>query len=211
MDAAKHSRRQTQRRALWLTAALSLIAFAALVAATLRLAASHEQSRHESVRQADLNLRLRQMQAVLAAVVSAESGQRGYLLTGDPKYLAPYREAMVELPTLLDGLSNIPVDPQTIEPRVRAIRELTAAKLDELAEVLREHDAGQHEAALARVRGDLGRRLMVQLRDELQATTTPNPRSTMRSPPTAVPAARRWPWRCSARSNSASRSTSSCR
>ncbi len=38
---------------------------------------------------------------VLAALLDAETGQRGYLLTGEDRYLAPYDTAVVVLPGLL--------------------------------------------------------------------------------------------------------------
>jgi CHASE3 domain sensor protein len=44
-------------------------------------------------------------------VQRAESGQRGYLLTGREMYLAPYEQAIQELPAALDEMG---VRPSTI-------------------------------------------------------------------------------------------------
>lgn len=41
----------------------------------------------------DSYIRLNTLQRTLAAVTDAETGQRGFLLTGDEEYLAPYEEA----------------------------------------------------------------------------------------------------------------------
>jgi len=41
---------------------------------------------------------------LLQHVVDAETGSRGYLLTGDPRYLEPYNAAVAEIGTHLDGL-----------------------------------------------------------------------------------------------------------
>jgi len=38
---------------------------------------------------------------ITTALLNAETGQRGYLLVGQPSYLAPYREALREIPGLL--------------------------------------------------------------------------------------------------------------
>jgi len=37
--------------------------------------------------------------ALLSSMKDAETGQRGYLLTGDEAFLAPYRTALKEVPT----------------------------------------------------------------------------------------------------------------
>jgi signal transduction histidine kinase len=41
---------------------------------------------------------------VLQQVLDAETGQRGYLLTGDPKYLEPYETAVADIGAQLDAL-----------------------------------------------------------------------------------------------------------
>src|SRR5580658_5179896 len=43
-------------------------------------------------------------EAVFSAVQDAETGQRGYLLTGDAKYLEPYRNSLPSIPGKLDQL-----------------------------------------------------------------------------------------------------------
>ena len=44
--------------------------------------------------------------ALLSSLKDAETGQRGFLLTGEDRYLAPYRQALVEVPTILDDLKR---------------------------------------------------------------------------------------------------------
>ena len=44
----------------------------------------------------------RRIVLMLSLVQDAETGQRGYLLTGDAPYLAPYRSAVDALPAELD-------------------------------------------------------------------------------------------------------------
>src|SRR5690606_3310771 len=45
-------------------------------------------------------------QLVLIDLQNAETGQRGYLLTGQEKFLAPYRESRRDLPKHLGNLVN---------------------------------------------------------------------------------------------------------
>ena len=47
-----------------------------------------------------------QTDTLLSSITDAETGQRGYLLTGDRKYLAPYVKAIADLPRELDTLSK---------------------------------------------------------------------------------------------------------
>src|SRR5216683_6845413 len=42
--------------------------------------------------------------ALLSSLKDAETGQRGFLLTGDDRYLEPYRRALIEIPATLNTL-----------------------------------------------------------------------------------------------------------
>src|SRR6476661_9385668 len=43
---------------------------------------------------------------LLQHMLDAETGSRGYLLTGDPRYLEPYNAAVAEISQNLDGLAR---------------------------------------------------------------------------------------------------------
>jgi signal transduction histidine kinase len=97
---------------------------------------------------------------LLEAVLSAETGQRGYLLTGREDYLAPYKEAARRVPGLLDTLSlALPGDPD-----LPAWRVVIQEKMSELDETVRLQRAGQHNQALAVVQTDRGKNAMEQAR-----------------------------------------------
>ena len=78
----------------------------------------------------------RRIVQTLSLVQDAETGQRGYMLTGEAQYLAPYRSAAEALPGELDKLKiAMADDPQ----RTAAFGELKSAigdKLKELAETI---------------------------------------------------------------------------
>jgi signal transduction histidine kinase len=101
-------------------------------------------------------------------VTDAESGKRGYLLVGGDEYLAPYHEARRDVAKALDGIKAYDLSAQ--DPKLDALEKsfvlAVDAKLAEMSEVLRLHEAGSHDAALAVVRSGLGRELMVKLRAE---------------------------------------------
>ena len=59
-----------------------------------------------------------QLTLALSTLTDAETGQRGYLLTGAKSYLAPFRSAESQLPGVLDRLDSLlesPVQKQRLE------------------------------------------------------------------------------------------------
>ena len=54
--------------------------------------------------------------ALLSYLKDAETGQRGFLLTGEDRYLVPYRQALREAPPALDTLARIEAAPQQSRP-----------------------------------------------------------------------------------------------
>lgn len=60
---------------------------------------------------------LAKLEAALSSLKDAETGQRGYLLTGDPAYLDPYRDAVSRFPRQLAEVRQLT---STTRPRPRA-------------------------------------------------------------------------------------------
>jgi CHASE3 domain sensor protein len=106
----------------------------------------------------------RELRAVL---LDAETGQRGFLLTGQPVYLAPYREAEARLPVLFRRLSDIAATDSELRALVAALDTPAKAKLDELRETMRLAQADRRGDALRIVRNGEGERLMSSLRAQL--------------------------------------------
>jgi CHASE3 domain sensor protein len=72
---------------------------------------------------------LARLEAVLSTLKDAETGQRGYLLTGEVAYLEPYREAVDRLPRQMADLRQLTLDnpPQTV--RVLRLDQLASEQL----------------------------------------------------------------------------------
>jgi signal transduction histidine kinase len=100
---------------------------------------------------------------VLNTIYVAESGQRGYLLTGDPDYLDIYRIATDAIRPAVADLDATIIDP-TQHRAVAEMAPLIERKFAELDETIRLHDAGQPEETLALVRKGIGRDLMTEIR-----------------------------------------------
>jgi signal transduction histidine kinase/CheY-like chemotaxis protein len=110
-----------------------------------------------------------QLTRILSLVQSAETGQRGYLLTGRAIYLEPYDRANAELPPALDHFQDLVSDnPRQTQP-LKQLHDLILAKLNELRSTVEAYKAGNRDAALATVDNDNGLRLMQQIRDQVAA------------------------------------------
>ena len=97
----------------------------------------------------------------------AETGQRGYLLTGEPKYLTPYEDARAAIPRQLDRVRALMADDQ--KATVAALSDAVPAKLAELQQTIDLHNAGKQDEALALVKSDRGKEFMDQIRRYLGA------------------------------------------
>jgi PAS domain S-box-containing protein len=93
----------------------------------------------------------------------AESGQRGYLYTNDPKYLAPYEHAFAQIDPQLDILKKMVSENPHELAEITQLHDLTLAKMDELARTILLFQSGYPEAARAVVLSDHGRVLMVRI------------------------------------------------
>ena len=89
---------------------------------------------------------------------AVETGQRGYILTGERRYLAPYETAVQRVWAEFQDLERAVRDPAQAA-RLQRLRPLIKDKLAELAHTIALRDES-FEAALAVVRTDVGQRLM---------------------------------------------------
>jgi CHASE3 domain sensor protein/two-component sensor histidine kinase len=99
----------------------------------------------------------------------AETGQRGYLLTGEAKYLVPYEDARQAIPSQLDRVRSLMAgDPQQ-SPALAALSDAVPSKLAELKQTIDLYNAGKHDEALAVVDSDRGKKFMDLIRQHLGA------------------------------------------
>ena len=98
------------------------------------------------------------------ALDDAETGQRGYLLTGSDSYLQPYAEAFGRIPGLQAMLASETAGNPLQQQRLAALAVDVRAKLDELDKTIRLKRAGNSDAALTLVRSGQGQALMQRIR-----------------------------------------------
>ncbi|TAL76587.1 MAG: GHKL domain-containing protein [Beijerinckiaceae bacterium] len=101
---------------------------------------------------------------ILIATVDAETGQRGYLLTGETLYLAPYDAARARLPELLAQFRKLATTRPEMHGLVLRIDQLVNAKLAELAETIKLAKAKKLTTAITVVHSNRGKKIMDDLR-----------------------------------------------
>ena len=94
----------------------------------------------------------------------AETGQRGFLLTGDGNYLRPYLHSVDAINSQIDKLAALTGDNSSQQVRIPRLRQLTKEELDELERTIDLQSQGKAEEARAIVMSDVGRQLMLELR-----------------------------------------------
>jgi CHASE3 domain sensor protein len=99
------------------------------------------------------------------ALQDAETGQRGFLLTQDEVYLAPYNQARQELESHRHRLTTLLQSRPNGDAISAAINDAATVKLNELEETIRLARAGNREAALELVQADTGQIAMSELRE----------------------------------------------
>lgn len=102
---------------------------------------------------------------LVATLIDAETGQRGYLLTGDEVFLGPsaLRDSICDKVLNLQRLTLLPAAQDHLDKATSLIN----TKLDYLSKNIELRRKGDMAAALANVRGSQGKQLMDSIRAEM--------------------------------------------
>jgi PAS domain S-box-containing protein len=111
---------------------------------------------------------LLQLRLIESLLTDSETGQRGYLYTGNPEYLAPYNLATQQVDTNIQKLAELTGDNPRQQARIPQLRSLSQQKLKELAETISLYRAGNPYAARALVLTDSGARTMERIRELIE-------------------------------------------
>ena len=109
-------------------------------------------------------LRQQALSEFIALLTDAESGQRGYLLTGESSYLQPFTEAVATVGAALDRVREAYGErADSAEFQQEELRTLTGKKLGELEETLALFKTRGAGPAVKVVRTDEGKRIMDEI------------------------------------------------
>lgn len=105
---------------------------------------------------ADSRHTLLELEKTESLLKDAETSQRGFLYTGDPRYLVPYNHAKTEMNSHFAGLMNLTAgDPQK-QSYVVELQALAQVKMSEIAETLELYRSGHADDARALVLSNYG-------------------------------------------------------
>ena len=155
---------QSVRRSVW---TLPVVALAALPLFAINESA-YRQSTRALTQLGDRAEARAQIQSLWRSIIDAETGQRGYLITGRQEYLLPYRQAAGTARGALEWLGRY----YAADPGAAAVYEAMSAhsldKLSELSTTLELHDKGRSDAWRELMLTDIGREKMDGLRQASQ-------------------------------------------
>jgi methyl-accepting chemotaxis protein len=107
---------------------------------------------------------LAHLDELLSLAKDAETGQRGYLLTGNKSYLEPYDDAVGKIDPEIENLKDMTRDNPHQRPRLDALKFKLDGKLKELDETIKLRDDKGLPAALEVVKTDKGKQEMEEAR-----------------------------------------------
>jgi signal transduction histidine kinase/DNA-binding response OmpR family regulator len=102
--------------------------------------------------------------AILSDLQDAETGQRGFLLTGRQDYLEPYDAARLDLPKRLAAVADLVTDNPDQTRRVARLKELSQQRIEVIESSLAAYRSQGLDAARSIVLSDTGKRLMDDIR-----------------------------------------------
>src|ERR1700683_2777744 len=144
----------------FLVAVVAVVVIAFLSYGSLKTTAASAESLTKTVEV------LAQLQALLSTLKDAETGQRGYLLTGGrDSYLEPFTTAKQTLPAEFAAVRNLTAGNSVQQQRFAALQSLAEEKMQEMGETIELKRAGRPDAALDLVLTDRGKNTMDQIRN----------------------------------------------
>jgi CheY-like chemotaxis protein/signal transduction histidine kinase/CHASE3 domain sensor protein len=142
--------------------------FLVAIAAVLIIGALSYQSLHTTEGTAESLTRTAEVQThteqLLSTLKDAETGQRGYLLTGREDYLAPFLDAKHALPVEFSALAALLGPDPAQRARLETLKSLAAEKMEELNQTVELERSGRGEEARKLVGTDRGKNTMDRIR-----------------------------------------------
>ncbi|MEG4021221.1 CHASE3 domain-containing protein [Microcoleus sp. S13C4] len=114
---------------------------------------------------------LTELEATLSTLKDAETGQRGYLLTGEERYLEPYHSAIARINQQVVGLQQLTADNKRQQQRLRDLKIAIDSKLSDLEETLNLRRKQNLAAAVGQVKTGRGKQIMGSIRQQIAVMT----------------------------------------
>ena len=121
----------------------------------------------ETERRAASRETLSAIDRTLIALLDAETGERGYVLSGDASFLDPYRDARARLGDVLSELSDVTAGEPAQARAVKDLGPLIGSKLDTMEASIEARLQGSEQAGEDEIVSGNGRQLMDEIRVQL--------------------------------------------
>ena len=145
---------------------LTLATLAALVLIGIN-EAGFRQSSHALAEVGDAQHARAELNQMLLNVLDAETGQRGYLLTGEASYREPYDEAVKQVDSHLAALQAVYAQKPDQLAKVNELAKHVARKMAEMEMSVRLRQNGNDDAWRFVITTDVGREEMDAIRDQV--------------------------------------------
>jgi len=106
----------------------------------------------------------RELAALLADLINAETGERGYIITGDDTYLEPYNAGRTAVRATRERLVKLTSDNPEQQRRLQSLSPMIDARLEAFERALQARRTGGLPAAIASVSTNHGKDLMDRMR-----------------------------------------------
>lgn len=148
--------RRSQSSLIWLGVLPLLLAFVAY-----QVSSQHVRSVEQTLATADF---IQKLDRLLSTVQDAETGQRGFVLTGQEQYLTPYTDARTALGARLAEVSAAAAHHGIASDKIAELNGFVAAKMSELQRVVDLRRSAGLAAALAVIETNRGQQYMADIR-----------------------------------------------
>jgi len=149
-----------------------ILALAILAVIALKIHQNMTAGAQADVRMSHTRSVIQELDLLLSGLQEAETGQRGYLITGREEYLQDYNKAVTQIGSMLDSLDHLTRDDRVLRPYLSYVEPLVRDKLAELKQTIDLRRSRGFQAALAVVSTDRGKAVMDEIRRRIDESRT---------------------------------------
>ncbi len=153
------------RQLHWSALAFRVAAVAAMALLIFISESSYYQSRAAMQELDDVYAAHASVQRMMLQITQAETGERGFLLTGRDEYLEPFREAVKGIPATLALLKRHYDRNERLGREMAEIQDSVLGKLSEMGETIRLYRSGQKDHGRELLLTNIGKEQMDSVRE----------------------------------------------
>jgi methyl-accepting chemotaxis protein len=109
----------------------------------------------------------RNLEEVISSLKDVETGERGFVITGDDAYLEPYNAGLDRIGVNMRNLRSLTTDNDRQQRRLDALEALIAQRLTFVKGVIEARRSGTFETAAKMIQGGKGKQMMDQMRKQV--------------------------------------------